>query len=226
MENTVRKNFRRSDPRIRLLINGQLDKPLKEGVYISDYFLDLFDHFDVWQSLVNWDDEDRRVEFLTELENTVGAKLEEIQGGLIDKIPNRTEIIREIFQLYQANCFSGMVTLVLSQVDGLMKEITKGNEGFYASTPDEAKKVIPNRLKHLDHEIGINYFSELHLLDIGNRNDYMLFQKDIADMTAFNRHSILHGESYQFGTKLNALKSILLLVFIGDLYDNTLNHQN
>lgn len=226
MKNKIRENFHRSHPYLGFAINEKLEVPLKEGIYLSDYFLSKFDSFDLWQILENWSDENLKSKFLKELDKTVKVSLDEIQENLSKKIKDRNEIIIEIFQLYKNNYFSGTITLVLSQVDGLMKEITGGKEGFYSSTHEDTKKSKPNRLKHLDHEIYINYFSEFHLLDVRNRNDYMLFKKDIDDLKAFNRHSILHGESAQFGTHLNALKAILLLVFIGDLYDNTINKLN
>ena len=218
----IRENLGRTHPYLQLSINENLNKPLKEGIYLSNYFLNLFDKFDLWQVLENWSEESIKSKFLKKLTETIQDNLNEIKQDLTEKVKKRRNVIQEIFQLYENKYYFGVTVLVLSQVDGMMKEITKDHVGFYSST-DEKKRKQPNRLKHLDHEISINYFSEFHLLDIKNRNDYMLFKKNINDLEAFNRHSILHGESSQFGTSLNALKAILLLVFIGDLYDINVN---
>lgn len=102
-------------------------------------------------------------------------------------------------------------------MDGVMKKITKGKVGFF-STNYENHKSHPNRVKYLDEEIFLNYFSELELINIENRNDFELFRKNENGNLAFNRHNILHGGSFQYGTKLNGLKAMLLLKFISDLY--------
>ena len=119
--------------------------------------------------------------------------------------------------MYKTKQFAGLIVLVLSQVDGIMKEITGNSVGLYNSNP-EKKKINPNKMKYLDEDLYVNFFSNLHQLDVKNRNNYELFKKDIKDLTRFNRHCILHGESFDFDNELNAVKSILLLTFIAEIY--------
>ena len=89
-----------------------------------------------------------------------------------------------------------------------MNEITCGI-GLYNSEN--------GKLKFKQENIYLNFFSSYHQLDIDNRNDFELFMKDVSDGKKFNRHSILHGKVIDFGSEQNAIKAILLLLFLADI---------
>lgn len=46
----------------------------------------------------------------------------------------------------------------------------------------------------------------------GNSKDYI-----VPDRSSNNRHLVLHGHSYNYGNKKNAIKAILLLDFMNEL---------
>jgi len=89
---------------------------------------------------------------------------------------DRGEIISAVFKLYKSKQYIGLIPLVLSQVDGIMKKITGDNIGFYSAN-SERKKENPNRLKYLGHEFYVHFFSNYEQLNAENRNDYELFEK-------------------------------------------------
>lgn len=143
------------------------------------------------------------------MKDFIDNSLDEIQYETIKAIPKRQEIINSIFELYRVKNYIPIIPLVLSQADGIMKEFVKS--GLYTSEL--------SKLKFQNSDFYVNFLSNYEqLLNIENRNDYELFMKDISDMTKFNRHSILHGESFEFGNELNAIKAILLFTFIVEVH--------
>ncbi|PQJ12808.1 hypothetical protein CJD36_003425 [Flavipsychrobacter stenotrophus] len=92
----------------------------------------------------------------------------------------------------------------------MAKDITLGKTGFYNSKSDKLVFPVTNPY--------VFFVSNALQLHYGNRNDYELFRKNIANPQEFNRHAILHGESFQFGTERNAIKAILLFDFVREIY--------
>jgi hypothetical protein len=197
-------------------INSNLNKLVKDGIYLSSFFIGSFDLEYLNKTLEVWEAKTNNSEFNEKLKQIVYQDLEEIEQEVKNSLKAREHIITEIFRTFELGFFSSMITLTLSQVDGIMKEITK-KIGFYNSYPD-SKKENPKMVKYLDSLIYIRHFSDYELLRITNRHDYELFKRDINDLSLLNRHSILHGESTEFGNEFNAIKAILLLFFISDLY--------
>ncbi|GAF05968.1 hypothetical protein [Saccharicrinis fermentans] len=195
----------------KISIVSNLNKPLKDGLYFSRYFIDFFDQSYLDETLENWEDISDKSYFLNQLDIIVNENLEGIEEVIKLNLNSRKHLVEEIFKLYKLRFYSAMITLSLSQVDGIMKEITKRN-GFYNSRNE--------KLKYLDDDLYVGFFSEFELLNVEKRNDYELFKKDITNMSLLNRHAILHGESVEFGHNINALKVILLLTFIAELYPN------
>lgn len=200
----------------RVSIISRLSNTAKEGYYLNSFFIDEIGTEYLDEVLTNWDILNRS-DFNARLRTCIDSNLIELETETKQDLANRENIVSTVFELYKSKQFIPLIPLVLSQVDGVMKEITKGNVGFYNSN-HEQKRENPNRLKYLEHEFYMQFFSNYEQLNVENRNEYELFQKDINDLTKFNRHAILHGESYEFGNEVNAVKSILLLTFMGELY--------
>lgn len=196
-------------------ILSQLNKLAKDGIYLSRFFMDLLEQEYLIIVLENWEDEKTKTSFIEKLDQLICEKWNLLEIEINKNLYERLNIINEILDLFSRKVYSAMITLTLSQVDGLMKEITKAI-GFYASHP-ESKKDNPNRMKYLDNKFSVDFFSVFEILNVDNRHDYELFKRDVVDMTCFNRHSILHGESFEFGHRINALKALLLLSFISEL---------
>ena len=211
-----------SDLLMRANISSAVRNITKDGYYLSSFFIELFEKKYLLDLLSNWSDIDDKSEFNQKLKDLIDSNVNELEDNIKKSIPKRSQIIASIFSLYKSSHYAGLITLVLSQVDGLMKEITDGKNGFYNAYPSK-KKEKPNHLKFLDNEFYFGLFSDGAQLVVEDRNEYELFKKDVEDLTAFNRHAILHGESYEFAHELNAVKSILLLSLIADVY--SFNHE-
>lgn len=199
-------------------INSKLNKTVKDGIYLSRFFIERFEPEYLNEILEDWESNKDNAEFIEKLKQIVCDNIKIIEQDIKCSIKNRVHLIDEIFRLFELKYFSSMITLSLSQIDGIMKKITNDN-GLYSSN-HEHKKINPSKPKYLESEFYISFFSEYELLNIENRNNYELFKKGVKDLSLFNRHSILHGESTNFGHELNATKTILLLYFIANLYSS------
>ena len=199
-------------------IVSKLNEMTKNGIYLSGFYIDHFEPDYLDNLLSNWSESSDKTDFQRRLSKVVYDNLEKIETEIKKSLTSRNHIITEIFVLFKLKYYSAMITLTLSQVDGIMKEITRKN-GFYNSN-NENRKINPNRIKYLDDSFYVNFISTYELLKVENRNDYELLKKNINDMTLLNRHAILHGESVEFGHEFNAIKSILLLTLIGELCES------
>jgi hypothetical protein len=200
----------------RVSVKSKLSNTAKDGYYLSSFFIDEIGIEYLDEVLANWDTLDQS-DFNARLKICIGSSITELEFETKKCLTNRGKVVSTIFDLYKSQQFIGLIPLVLSQVDGIMKEITGGSVGFYNSNPEQKRK-NPNRLKYLEHDLYIQFFSNYEILNVENRNEYELFRKDISDLTKFNRHAILHGESHEFGNETNAIKSILLITFMAELY--------
>lgn len=217
MDNELIKELKRQNKfRLKNLVNQRLNILTKEGYYLSDYFLGKLDLAYLNIILSDWDNIDKS-EFNSKLKELIETNALKIQKEISGILTKRKEVIECIFELYKSKNYIAIIPLILSQVDGIMKEITNGNAGFYMAYPEKSKQ-NPNQLKYLDKELYVNFLSEYEQLNVENRNDYELFGRNISDMTKFNRHTILHGESCEYANELNSIKAMLLLAFITEIY--------
>lgn len=180
-----------------------------EGYYLSSNILFSFDLDYINDTLSNWESADKE-NFDDQLCTLIDENRNWIIQYAIEVLPNRKEIIETIFKLYEDKNYIAVVPLVLSQIDGIAKEITLGKIGFYNSKSDKLTFPAANPYVHF-----LSNAMQLHYED---RNNYELFRKNVISQQDFNRHAILHGESYQFGTKKNAIKAILLFDFVREVY--------
>lgn len=195
------------------LRNEKLPILTKEGYYLSPSFLSEINLTFLLNILSDWND-DNRMKFDLFISEYIENNISIIQQKILESVPDRREIINCIFELYKSKNIIAIIPLILSQTDGIIKNITKKN-GFYSNL--HGKKGTLTSLRLLDDNFYINYFSQFDQLHFKDRNEYELFKQNIDDMTKFNRHSILHGQSKDFGTQINLIKSILLFSFIADL---------
>lgn len=136
-------------------------------------------------------------------------------GEIRKAIPHRHKIIDEIEALFKSNYFHAVILLSYSQVDGICHE--KLGHGFFDYDKNSQKprvskidpinkiaKKLAGQLREPRNEI-TRYIGKD--LETGN------FSGD-----SFNRHLVMHGHTYKFGSKLNAIRSILFLDFVCFLF--------
>lgn len=137
----------------------------------------------------------------------------------------RIPILKEAFLLYHLGYFYGSVTLMMSQIIGMVKDIEDHliqtgsaykpqNEEllstrYRVSKKSEKGKTIATLLEGKDK----NDEQGEYLYLIGYfRNKIFSNKLEVGDLTTqVNRHMIFHGEQLTFGTKEQALKLILCI---------------
>jgi hypothetical protein len=129
--------------------------------------------------------------------------------------PLRKSILEEIKICYEKELYFAVINLCYSQVDGICKETW--HIGFFDKDKnDDYKLQISKKLNQ--HETGIANIIAKQLEY--KENEITIYSEDFKKkhpklvFKSINRHLILHGHSYNYGSKINAMRAILLIDFI------------
>ena len=161
----------------------------------------------------------------SELEKLLIKEFEKEKSTIKERILKnhieRTLIINEVFESYKRKHYYSVVLLSYSLIDGISKKKFGINFWGYNKDLKETKSsmisnlVVPDSLFNII-EKRLKSRGEISSQDIHIPNDKIPFSN--------NRHFVMHGESYLYGNKTNALKSIFMIDFISSLtHSNTSN---
>jgi len=132
---------------------------------------------------------------IVELEKNIESNLDEIEVDLTRFNENSNHIIREAIECHRKGLYFASTILFLSITDGLAEGKLFG-KGFF-------DKIKRHNSKHF-------------LLDIFN-NENPVHQKYVPKKSSsaeLMRHGIMHGNSTNYGSKINSLKALSLLHYI------------
>ncbi|WP_299155894.1 hypothetical protein [uncultured Christiangramia sp.] len=129
------------------------------------------------------------------IKNIIEKNFEEIETDLITLNSESDHIIKEAINCHKQELFYASTILFLSITDGISKGKLFNSKYF---------EKIKKRNK--------NHF----LLDIFNEKNLInkQFVPDKSSNTELMRHGIMHGNSNNYGNKLNSLKALSLLHYI------------
>lgn len=142
-----------------------------------------------------------------------------IEKRLIEDNNERIEIIKELFTLYKNKHYFSLINLAYSLVEGI--SIKKFNTRFWGWNGDKKTgKLRTEEIKSMIEDDNIFNFIEKRFEHRGiiNASSEEIPNESMSNTN--NRHYIVHGESYLYGNKTNAVKSILLVEFISSLKIN------
>lgn len=155
----------------------------------------------------------KAVEAESLLANYFESRLDEIEATLVAALPQRAKLISSAFAAHREGKFELAIPVLLAQTDGVCIDIAdralfmseRGRKKGDSRRPGTAPFVEGFQndalwsalLSPLGQALPIN-FTE------AERGD---------DFTGLNRHTVLHGEALDYGTKVNSLKSISLLSY-------------
>ncbi|NLR67302.1 hypothetical protein HGH92_23560 [Chitinophaga varians] len=131
---------------------------------------------------------------------------------LCHRHPNRSEAIEQAFKAHNAGFYYASMPVVFAQVDGLSCELT----GYKFFDNDKTRNFEPQIAKWVNAHASV---SSLEVAYLSVLLDKGAFQKHRSNpnLISFTRHSILHGETTDYGTEINSLKAFSLLVFVSDM---------
>jgi hypothetical protein len=204
--NELTRVFSESFKKTSELLNKRNPVFIEEDWYISEYFWREFNLFDMFRISPK--------ELESQLISLFDKEFNVIKDNLLRNHPERRLIIEELFLSYKNQHFHSVVLLSYSLTDGISKEKFKLKFWGYNNDKDLTNSVIIS--ESIESESVLNLVQR----SLNNRGELTLMGKDIPKekkKSSYNRHSVVHGESYLYGTKTNAIKSIFLLDFISSL---------
>ena len=138
-------------------------------------------------------------------------QLDNIQKDLLYKFPSRAKILDRAFGAHTRAEYELSIPVFLSQADGICQEII----GIQLYCKKNGK---PETAKFVEQLVSDSLMIAL-LEPMRNPmpiSANSIERKQYSDSFNFlNRHAILHGESIDYGTKINSLKAISLISYIG-----------
>jgi hypothetical protein len=136
---------------------------------------------------------------------------DEIEKYIIDKFPHREHIIRSAFKAHAGGEYNLSIPVFLSQTDGICKEVFDG----YLFMKDNKKPCTALYLK----KIAADAYKAAIFSPLAVTTSIGASERERADdFTGLNRHMVLHGESLDYGTKTNSLKSLSLLNYVTQVF--------
>ena len=147
--------------------------------------------------------------------------LSNIFKRLIERHPNRKEILSQIQNGYKNKYHSIIIPTILTQIDGICFDFTKRK--FFIK--ERKNKFLPQVTSEIEKLA--DSFLNLYLSPIQNQTPIMVREKDISNFPCYlNRHEILHGINTDYGTEINSLRVISLLKYLSDILTELENQKN
>jgi hypothetical protein len=137
-----------------------------------------------------------------QLQEFYQADAKRIISHLRKTFPERKKLFDEALKAHQRKMYFASTSLFLSLADGLCNGslfITKNNKA-------SLKKYLANKTYLEDF---LKVISEVSAIDTAH-------YKKNSFPSNLNRHGVLHGLDFDYGTRLNSLKALSLLAFVGD----------
>ena len=146
--------------------------------------------------------------------------LEKIEAKLILNHPTRSALIKSAMNAHRRGEYELSIPVLLAQADGICME----SVGYQLYSKD--KKGNPKIAKYIDEIVTDKYKAAfLHPVTKDLPIDYSK-KKRGSNFDDLNRHQVLHGESVDYGTKLNGYKAISLIYYISTALNMDLKSRN
>lgn len=142
--------------------------------------------------------------------------LEEVEAKLIIEFPRRESSLEAAFALHREERYVASVPLFLMQADGICEE-TLGTTFFYTKVNNE-EGVIEPLTRAVIESLQLEVFTEMMLeplMSAGSISSNPGESKRYPNI--LNRHEIVHGQNTEYATKINSLKAISLVGYLGGL---------
>lgn len=143
------------------------------------------------------------------------------------QFPHRKQIFKELKQLYSSKCYYSLIALAYAQADGICNEIWGvgffDREKFDNKQNNKIRKLkVLKAVEGTDASISAIIASQLEIQqnEITQSSFDPILNEPSRKIKSFNRHFIQHGHSIEYGSKVNAIRSIYLLDFIIYLKQN------
>jgi hypothetical protein len=135
------------------------------------------------------------------------ARADGIEKSLTERLPHRAHLLRSAFNAHRRGEYELSIPVLLAQTDGICKELVD-HYLFIKRNKKPETAVYVERFAADTYRAAI--LSPLaQTLPIGASESERRAGRD-----ALNRHTVLHGESLDYGNKINGLKAISLINYV------------
>ena len=147
-------------------------------------------------------------------------RLDDIRKEMTQRFPDRKNCLDEAFEAHLKGKYYLSIPVFLAQADGIFVDLTGLSKGVYQRIQsDPVTKTLINGLLLDDYtEVYLEHLNAPSTL-ILNKNERL--KRPVV--VGINRHMILHGESIDYGTKMNSLKAMSFLCFVKTTFENLSN---
>jgi hypothetical protein len=134
----------------------------------------------------------------------------EIEKILLNKFPHRANILKATFGAHQRGEYYLSIPVFLAQTDGICKEVF----GQYLFIKSNGRPQIAMYV----NQIVANNLTAVLLSPLAETLPINASERERpTNFTGLNRHMVLHGESLDYGNKINSLKAISLINYISQV---------
>ena len=192
----------------------------KEGWYFSYEIIENLNEYGyLLETAESWGENNIKAVFEKKILAYLQENISIIEKRIINISEKREKIIKEIFALHKEKRYAASIPLALAQIDGICNEAF--GIGFFSSTPYNKENKKPGEQK-LKLKLGQCSLSMLLYRQVSydDKNELILIKSNNTEMSELNRHCIMHGESVDYASEINAAKTILLLDFVRSLIEN------
>jgi hypothetical protein len=151
--------------------------------------------------------------------------LQPLTDELVGRHPNRASVIKAAVKAHNEFGTDGYflsIPVFIAQADGLLTEIAGVKSAMMKASRNtqelQASKALREKLGTDQESLAL-----IHPILIMHKLDFMKSASERGravrtpgeSFTALNRHQVMHGESWDYGTEINSLKAFSFLAFVG-----------
>lgn len=194
----LQRSFRELPPKIQeaLLLLAQ------HGWYL-DFNMSLPSLWEIKKAMSGGEIEEVEEALVEYFEN----QLEEIEKSIIAQFPHRAHIIRSAIQAHRKEEYYLSIPVLLAQTDGICKEVV--DQYLFMKKDKKPRTAI------FVEQVAADTYKAALLSPLAASTPISASEHEREEgFNLLNRHMVLHGESLDYGSKVNGLKAISLVNYV------------
>lgn len=140
------------------------------------------------------------------------SSVDEIERTLTEALPRRAVLISAAFAAHRRGEYVLAIPVFFAQTDGVCFDLANGSL-FQTERPKKGVPIRPATADFVD-AFESDMFWRIFLRPLGQKIPINFSKGERGEgFEGLNRHMVMHGESLEYGTKINSLKCISLLSY-------------
>lgn len=139
-------------------------------------------------------------------------RLDQIEKAISDRFPHRAHLIKAAFGAHRRQEYELSIPVLLAQTDGICKEVV--NQYLFMK-----RNRKPRTASYVEQVAADTYRAAL-LSPLAQPLPISASENERPEgFDALNRHTVLHGESLDYGYKNNSLKAVSLINYVAHVLE-------